>query len=127
MTESKNMVKVASSGSKSEKLVANPPDEIRSIDIPIISPREHVVGEVTIETIRIRRPVQIDFISVKMVDSGGYMITMPGGKVSYQGGSQDIYVSDIEDVCQVIANSLGQTTYEFTEEEKEEWENRFND
>ena len=127
MSDSKSVIKVIPSGSGSEKLITSPIEEVKSIEIPIIPPREHVVGEVTIETVRIRKPVQINHISVRMVDSGGFMITMPGGKVSYTGGVQEIYVSTIEDVCQLIANSLGQTTYEYTEEEKEEWENRLNE
>ena len=108
--------------SGSQKLVKNEPTEFRKIEIPIIPPREHCVDEVTVEMVRVRRPVQIDQILIRNVDSGGYLVSMPGGKVTYAGAHQQICLSSIEDVIQLIAHSIGQTTYEYYEVPKREWE-----
>lgn len=102
-------------------LIANQPTSTVNLEIPIIPPREHVVAETTVNTVRVRRPVRIDIIVVRSLDTGGYMLELPGGKVAFAGARQELYVGKIEDVLQLIAHSIGQTTYEFYEIEEDEW------
>jgi hypothetical protein len=108
----------------SSKIVMNAPTEMRKIEIPIIPPRDNASYEETIGVVRVRHPVKIDRISVLCLDSGGYMVEMPGGKVSFAGATQELYVANIEDALQLIAHAIGQTTYEYYEVDEDEWEDR---
>ena len=47
---------------------------------------------------------------------------MPGGKVRYFGANQQVCVSGMEELVQLVARCLGQTTFEFVEIPKEEYE-----
>jgi hypothetical protein len=124
MSESKDIVikQIPFEEERSKKLVTNVPTGHKDITIPIIPPREHVAEEVEVEMVRIKQPVPVDRITIEVADSGGYTLTMPGGKHTFFGGHQTILCQSIEDAIQIVAHTLGQTTYEYVEIPKDEWE-----
>ena len=113
--------------SGSEKVVANDAISHVNVDIPIIPVRDHAIKEVTIEVVRVRKPVQIDTMSIKLTDAGGYMIELPGGKVKYSGAYQTVFVDDMPSLINFISSLMGQTTYEYFDMEKDDYECTYGD
>ena len=120
MTDDHSTTVVHSPVSASSKVITNSPERIANIDIPIISPREHVSEEIELEMVRVKQPVQIRFMNIRLADNRGYIVNMSGGKVSYFGACQEIHVDSMEELVQMVASLLGQTTYEFVEMPKHE-------
>lgn len=123
MSKKKNQVVIT--GGNSTKLVKETPIRLEQIEIPIIPPREHVEKEITIKTVRIKRPVQIKEMNITMADGGGYKVQMPGGEVHYFGAHQEVLVGSMTELLQLIANCLGQTTYEYVEVDEREYNDRW--